>query len=131
MSTMKASHGHNEACCNIPPVVSSGYKAKGSYEEIDGKKTYVTGSAKDAKKGILMIMDIFVWALLPKSHDMAHVANLLDLDRDSLIKPSKVPISSASATTITNIPFSCRTLSPANRCPLKCSATHQTMYIQR
>lgn len=56
---MKASHGHNEACCNIPPVVSSGYKAKGSYEEIDGKKTYVTGSAKDAKKGILMIMDIF------------------------------------------------------------------------
>ncbi len=39
MSTMPASHGHNEACCNIPPVVSKGYKAKGSYEEIDGLKT--------------------------------------------------------------------------------------------
>ncbi len=39
MSSMPASHGHNEACCNIPPVVSKGYKAKGSYEEIDGLKT--------------------------------------------------------------------------------------------
>lgn len=39
MSTMPASHGHSEACCNIPPVVSKGYKAKGSYEEIGGYKT--------------------------------------------------------------------------------------------
>ena len=39
MSTMPASHGHNEACCNIPPVVSKGYDAKGSYEEVDGLKT--------------------------------------------------------------------------------------------
>lgn len=28
MSTMPATHGHNEACCNIPPVVSKGYKPK-------------------------------------------------------------------------------------------------------
>lgn len=39
MSTMPATHGHNEACCNIPPVVSTGYKAKGSYDEVDGMKT--------------------------------------------------------------------------------------------
>lgn len=39
MATMPASHGHSEACCNIPPVVSKGYKAKGSYEEIGGYKT--------------------------------------------------------------------------------------------
>nr|CDN29925.1 Putative protein of unknown function [Podospora anserina] len=58
MSTMQASHGHNQACCNIPPVVSKGYSAKGSYEEIDGFKTYVTGPST-AKKGILVIYDIF------------------------------------------------------------------------
>lgn len=39
MSTMPATHGHSEACCNVPPIVSKGYDAKGSYEEIDGKKT--------------------------------------------------------------------------------------------
>ncbi|KAF3768701.1 hypothetical protein M406DRAFT_354980 [Cryphonectria parasitica EP155] len=59
MSTMKATGGHSQACCNIPPVVSSGYQHKGAYETIDGKKTYVTGPAKEASKGILVIMDIF------------------------------------------------------------------------
>lgn len=39
MSTMPAQHGHSEGCCNIPPVVSKGYDAKGSYEEIGSKKT--------------------------------------------------------------------------------------------
>ncbi|RSM15936.1 hypothetical protein CEP52_000571 [Fusarium oligoseptatum] len=58
MSTMPASHGHNEACCNIPPVVSSGYEAKGTYKEIGGYKTYVTGPL-DAKKAIVVIYDIF------------------------------------------------------------------------
>ncbi|KJZ75921.1 hypothetical protein HIM_04745 [Hirsutella minnesotensis 3608] len=58
MSTMQASHGHSQACCNIPPIVSKGYKAKGSYEEIGGWKTYVTGPA-DANKAIVLIYDIF------------------------------------------------------------------------
>ncbi|ETS77822.1 hypothetical protein PFICI_09884 [Pestalotiopsis fici W106-1] len=58
MSTMPASHGHSEACCNIPPVQSKGYSAKGSYEEFGGYKTYVTGP-KDAAKGVLIIFDIF------------------------------------------------------------------------
>ncbi|KAH8654700.1 dienelactone hydrolase family protein [Ilyonectria robusta] len=58
MSTMPAQYGHNEACCNIPPVLSNGYNGQGSYEEVGGLKSYVTGPA-DAKKGILAIYDIF------------------------------------------------------------------------
>jgi hypothetical protein len=80
MTTMPATHGHNEACCNIPPVVAKSYKAKGSYEEIGDMRTCklslhlssmslpqlmhsspqkdVTGP-EDATKGILFIMDIF------------------------------------------------------------------------
>jgi dienelactone hydrolase len=55
---MKATHGHNEACCNVPPVVTSGYSKKGSYETIGDKKTYVTGPA-DATKAIVVAEDIF------------------------------------------------------------------------
>jgi dienelactone hydrolase len=58
MSTMPASHGHNEACCNIPPVVTIGYADKGSYKQYDGLSTYTTGPA-DATKGIIVIYDIF------------------------------------------------------------------------
>ncbi|GFP59349.1 uncharacterized AIM2 family protein C30D10.14 [Trichoderma asperellum] len=58
MSAMPASHGHSAACCNIPPIVSKGYKPKGSYEEIGGYKTYVTGPA-DATKAIVVVYDIF------------------------------------------------------------------------
>lgn len=55
---MEASHGHSKPCCNIPPVVSKGYQAKGSYVDIGGYKTYVTGP-QDADKAIVVIMDIF------------------------------------------------------------------------
>ncbi|KAH9895372.1 alpha/beta-hydrolase [Xylariomycetidae sp. FL2044] len=58
MSTMPAQHGHSKACCNVPPVVSKGYDPKGSYEELGGYKTYVTGP-KEATKGIIHIYDIF------------------------------------------------------------------------
>ncbi|KAI2639196.1 alpha/beta-hydrolase [Xylaria nigripes] len=58
MSTMPAQHGHSVACCNIPPIVSKGYEAKGSYEELGGYKTYVTGPA-NATKAIVVIYDIF------------------------------------------------------------------------
>ncbi|KAH8760982.1 Alpha/Beta hydrolase protein [Diaporthe sp. PMI_573] len=61
MSTLPAQHGHNEACCNIPPVVSSGYGASGAYETLGGLKTYVTGPS-DATKGIIVIYDIFGFA---------------------------------------------------------------------
>lgn len=80
MSTMKATGGHSEACCNIPPIVSSGYSKKGEYETIDGKKTYVTGPVKEASKGIIVIMDIFVWHFVCPSricelsaHNSAHI----------------------------------------------------------
>ncbi|KKY37623.1 putative dienelactone hydrolase family protein [Diaporthe ampelina] len=59
MSTMKATGGHSEACCNIPPIVSSGYQKKGDFETFDGRKTYVTGPAKEATKAIFIVMDIF------------------------------------------------------------------------
>ncbi|KAI0393802.1 alpha/beta-hydrolase [Xylariaceae sp. FL0594] len=58
MSTMPAQHGHSEACCNIPPIVAKGYDTKGSYEELGGYKTYVTGPS-DTTKGIITIYDIF------------------------------------------------------------------------
>jgi len=58
MSTMPAQHGHSQACCNVPPVVSKGYSAKGSYEELGGYKSYVTGP-KEATMGIITIYDIF------------------------------------------------------------------------
>ncbi|KAI1821429.1 alpha/beta-hydrolase [Xylaria intraflava] len=58
MSTMPAQHGHSEACCNIPPIVSKGYDARGSYEELGGYKTYVTGPA-GTTKGVITTYDIF------------------------------------------------------------------------
>jgi dienelactone hydrolase len=58
MSGMPATGGHSAACCNIPPIVAKGYKPKGSYEQIGGYKTYVTGPA-DATKAIVVIYDIF------------------------------------------------------------------------
>lgn len=56
---MKATGGHSEACCNIPPIVSSGYQKKGDFDTFDGRKTYVTGPANEATKGIFVVMDIF------------------------------------------------------------------------
>lgn len=58
MPEMEATAGHSKACCNVPPVVATGYQIKGSYEELGGYKTYVTGP-EDADKGILAVYDIF------------------------------------------------------------------------
>lgn len=41
---MPASHGHSEACCNIPPIVVEGYEPKGKYETINGMKTCMSMS---------------------------------------------------------------------------------------
>lgn len=38
MATMSTT-SHSEACCNVPPVVSSGYTPKGKYEQLGGMKT--------------------------------------------------------------------------------------------
>jgi hypothetical protein len=48
----------SQACCTVPPVISKGYEAKGTYTTIDGMKTYTTGPS-DAKKALLVIYDIF------------------------------------------------------------------------
>ncbi|KAH7316480.1 Alpha/Beta hydrolase protein [Stachybotrys elegans] len=58
MSPMPATQGHSESCCNIPPVVAAGYQAKGTYEDIGGYKTYVTGP-DDATKALVVVFDIF------------------------------------------------------------------------
>ncbi|GAO15047.1 hypothetical protein UVI_02048900 [Ustilaginoidea virens] len=55
---MPATGGHSHACCNISPVVSKGYQAKGVYEDIGGYRTYVTGPT-DATRAIVVIYDIF------------------------------------------------------------------------
>jgi len=34
-----SAYKHSEACCKVPPVVTSGYEAKGKYIELDGMKT--------------------------------------------------------------------------------------------
>lgn len=39
MPEMEATAGHSKACCNVPPVVATGYQIKGSYEELGGYKT--------------------------------------------------------------------------------------------
>jgi hypothetical protein len=39
MSNMPATGGHSKPCCNVPPIVSKGYKNKGTFEEIGGYKT--------------------------------------------------------------------------------------------
>jgi len=48
----------SHACCTVPPVVDDGYKEKGSWTEVQGMKTYQTGSS-NAKSGILVVYDIF------------------------------------------------------------------------
>ena len=39
MTSMPATSGHSAACCNVPPIVSKGYQAKGNYEDVGGFKT--------------------------------------------------------------------------------------------
>lgn len=47
----------SHACCTVPPV-SHDYKEKGSFTQVEGMKTYQTGSSS-AKSGILVVYDIF------------------------------------------------------------------------
>ena len=39
MSAMPATSGHSAACCNLPPIVTKGYQAKGKYEEVGGYRS--------------------------------------------------------------------------------------------
>lgn len=52
MSALPAQNGHNEACCNIPPVVSSGYAAGGAYETLGGLQTCKSHSHSPAPKAL-------------------------------------------------------------------------------
>jgi len=62
MSSGKQIHSRTDqadkaACCKLPPVEAE-YSPKGSYEKINGYKTYVTGP-EDSDKAIVAIYDIF------------------------------------------------------------------------
>ncbi|KAL0631268.1 hypothetical protein Q9L58_009867 [Maublancomyces gigas] len=48
----------SKACCKIPPVVIEGYTPKGTYSDLGGLNTYVTGD-KDAKTAVIAVFDIF------------------------------------------------------------------------
>nr|XP_023908620.1 uncharacterized AIM2 family protein C977.15-like [Quercus suber]POF15583.1 putative aim2 family protein [Quercus suber] len=48
----------SKACCELPPAVSEGYEAKGSYVDVGKFPTYTTGPF-DAKKGLFFMFDIF------------------------------------------------------------------------
>ena len=104
----QAMHGHSAACCNIPPIVSQGYEAKGKYETIGGLKTCelfsianpchfpsfhpstanasneidVTGPA-NATKAILYIYDIFGY--FPQSLQGADILSTSDKDNQYLV----------------------------------------------
>lgn len=47
----------SHACCTVPPVQVD-YKEKGSFTNVEGMKTYQTGSSS-AKSGLLVVYDIF------------------------------------------------------------------------
>lgn len=46
-----------KSCCQLPPIQAE-YTPKGTYSDIDGLKTYVSGP-EDAKAAILIIYDVF------------------------------------------------------------------------
>lgn len=48
MSAMPATSGHSAACCNLPPIVTKGYQAKGKYEEVGGYKTCMCDANMEA-----------------------------------------------------------------------------------
>lgn len=69
---------HSKACCSIPPVVSTGYEAKGTYTTINGLKTYVTGP-ESAEQAILVVYDIF--GFFPQTLQGADIISTSDPDR--------------------------------------------------
>lgn len=84
MSEMPATSGHGAACCNVPPVVAKGYEGKGSYEELGGLKTYVTGPA-DATKAILLVYDIF--GFFPQTIQGADILSSLGKEKYRVLIP--------------------------------------------
>ncbi|KAL7270949.1 hypothetical protein RUND412_006326 [Rhizina undulata] len=86
----------NKACCTIPAVVSTNYVPKGTYEELNGMKTYVTGP-RDAKTGILVIYDAF--GFFPQTIQGAdiiasagHLTIMPDFFLGGALHPSDLPI---------------------------------------
>jgi len=66
----------------VPPVVSDGYKEKGSFTTINGMKTYVTGPS-DAKTALLVVYDIF--GFFPQTLQGADILAHGDKDNQRLV----------------------------------------------
>jgi dienelactone hydrolase len=79
---MEATSGHSAACCNIPPIISKGYEAKGKYETVDGLKTYITGPPT-ATTALLFIHDIF--GFFPQSLQGADILSSSHTDSKYLV----------------------------------------------
>ncbi|KAI1772381.1 alpha/beta-hydrolase [Hypoxylon cercidicola] len=69
---------HSVACCRIPPIVDADYQPKGTYIELNGTKTYVTGPA-NADKAILSVYDIF--GFFPQTIQGADILAESDVER--------------------------------------------------
>jgi len=67
----------SHACCTVPPV-SHDYKEKGSFTDVEGMKTYVTGSSS-AKSGLLVVYDIF--GFFPQTFQGADILATGDKDK--------------------------------------------------
>ncbi|KAF2257106.1 alpha/beta-hydrolase [Trematosphaeria pertusa] len=74
---MSTESTQSKACCDTPAVVTKGYQPKGDYITVDGLKTYATGP-KDAKKGILVVYDIF--GFFPQTLQGADILAYTDKD---------------------------------------------------
>ncbi|KAF1916706.1 dienelactone hydrolase family protein-like protein [Ampelomyces quisqualis] len=75
---MSTNSTQSQACCDTPAVVSKGYIPKGSYMEVDGLKTYVTGPST-AKQAILVVYDIF--GFFPQTLQGADILACADASR--------------------------------------------------
>ncbi|KAG8682314.1 hypothetical protein FRC08_015040 [Ceratobasidium sp. 394] len=92
--TMSSIPGDNAACCTIPPVQSN-YQPKGTFETINGLKTYVIGD-KASKKAIVVTQDIF--GMVPLTQQGCDIlasqgfyAVMPDFLGDDALKPGDVP----------------------------------------
>jgi hypothetical protein len=96
------------ACCKLPPVEAE-YSPKGSYEKINGYKTYVTGP-EDSDKAIVAIYDIFGFS--------PQILQGVSLVRGVTKANDKVPTSSPPLALGSTCPISSRANTPPQRCSL-------------
>lgn len=109
ISTMSATHGHNEACCNIPPVISAGYVARSSYEQLGGLKNCEQRPAPGQPLADQPSVQMPLAQLTPR-----RASSLCTTSSVTLTRRSRAPTSWPVAISSTNTRFPCQTGSKAN-----------------